>query len=36
MPFGLRTQMGSENNVLDKGSDIPIGMGNFGEKKSPL
>jgi len=37
MPFGLRTQMGPRNHVLDGGPDAPMGRGNFeGEKKRPV
>jgi len=36
MPFGLRTQVGPQNQVLDAGED-PIGRGNFaGERGVPL
>ena len=36
IPFGSRTRVGPENYVLGGGPDAPIGMGNFGEKKSSL
>ena len=29
MPFGLRTQVGPENHVLDGGPDPLMGKGNF-------
>jgi len=29
MPFGLRTQVGPENHVLDLAPDPPIGRDNF-------
>jgi len=29
MPFGLKTRVSLGNHVLDKGSDLPIGRGNF-------
>jgi len=35
MPFGLRTRVGPRNHVLD-GVQIPIGRGNFGEKKNSV
>jgi len=36
MPFGLRTQMGAGNHVLD-GVHVSMGRGNFeGEKGRPL
>jgi len=37
IPFGLRTQVGPRNHVLDGGPDPPIGRGNFeGERDVPL
>jgi len=36
MPFGLRTQVGPGNHVLDGGPDPPVGRGNFEGKKRPL
>ena len=37
MPFGLRTQVGPENHVLDVGPYPPMGRGNFeGGKGRPL
>ena len=36
MPFGLRTQVGPRNHVLDGDPGSPIGSGNFEGKKSPL
>ena len=29
MPFGLKTRVGSRNNVLDGGQHPPMGRGNF-------
>jgi len=36
MPFGLRTQMGPRNHVLDGGLDPPMGRGNFEGEKGRL
>jgi len=37
MPFGLRTQVGPKNHVLDGGPDPTMGRGNFeGERGVPL
>jgi len=34
MPFGLWARMGPRNHVLDGGSDLPMGRGNFDERGS--
>jgi len=36
MPFGLRTLVGPENHVLDDGTDLPVGRGNFEGKLCPI
>ena len=37
MPFWLRTRVGLQNDVLDGGSDPPMGRGNFqGGKGRPI
>ena len=37
MPFGLWTQVGPRNHVLDEGPDPPMGRGNFeGGRGVPL
>jgi len=36
MPFGLRTQVGLGNHVLDGGPDSPMARGNFGGKEEPI
>ena len=33
MPFGLWTQVGQRNHVLDGGPDSPMGRGNFERSK---